>query len=93
MVRSHKRSERVAQAVREIVSNLLLTGDIHDPRLAQVVITDCRMTDDLGIARIYYTVLGVGPPRGRRRRAVRGSARRPRWIGGATVGGLRRRGR
>jgi ribosome-binding factor A len=55
--------------VREIVGNLLLGGDIHDPRLARVVVTGCRVTDDLGIARVYYTVLDEGLSPGQREAA------------------------
>lgn len=49
-----KRNTRVAELIREEVANLLLRGEIKDPRLENVFITTVRMTDDLGLVRIYF---------------------------------------
>jgi len=37
---------------------MLLMREVRDPRLADITITEVRVTPDLLIARIYYTVLG-----------------------------------
>jgi len=37
---------------------MLLMREVRDPRLADVTITEVRITPDLLIARIYYTVMG-----------------------------------
>ncbi len=52
-----KRSCRVAQAVLRELS-LLLVEKIADPRLQPVTLSRVDVTDDLGLAKIYYTVLG-----------------------------------
>ena len=52
-----RRQRRVAELVhREL--GLLLMREVRDPRLADVTITEVRMTPDLLIARVYFTVLG-----------------------------------
>jgi ribosome-binding factor A len=51
------RSEKVANAIRECLSELLLT-QVHDARLSQVVITDTRVSGDLRNANVYYTLMG-----------------------------------
>lgn len=52
-----KRSIRVAQAIQQELAVLLLEK-IADPRLQAVSISRVVVTDDLGLAKIYYTVLG-----------------------------------
>jgi len=52
-----KRSARVAEAIRMELSTLLI-GKVADPRLQGVSIARVEVTDDLSLAKIYYTVLG-----------------------------------
>ena len=37
---------------------MLLMREVRDPRLASITLTEVRVTPDLQIARVYYTVLG-----------------------------------
>lgn len=53
----YKRSEKVAEAVHEEVSRLLVKG-IKDPRVGFVTITAVKVTDDLHLATIFFTVVG-----------------------------------
>jgi len=53
----YKRSEKVAEAIHQIVSELLLHG-LKDPRIGFVTITGVKMTDDLSMATIYFSVVG-----------------------------------
>lgn len=55
---SSYRPERVAGEIHRVISELLLSGNIKDPRVALVTLTEVQVTRDLGLARIYYTVLG-----------------------------------
>ena len=48
-----KRSLRVAERVRAELMDLLLRGAIRDPRAQDLVISSVRVTDDLGMARVY----------------------------------------
>jgi len=52
-----KRSEKVAEAVHEIISELLVKG-LKDPRIGFVTITGVKVTDDMHLATVYFTVIG-----------------------------------
>lgn len=52
-----KRSEKVAEAIHEMVSELLIKG-LKDPRIGFVTITGVKIADDLGLATIYFSVIG-----------------------------------
>jgi ribosome-binding factor A len=52
-----KRSEKVAEAIHEMVSGLIVKG-LKDPRIGFVTITGVKVTDDLRLATIYFTVIG-----------------------------------
>lgn len=51
------RSERVAAAIQEEVSNIL-HDELNDPRLGFVTIVRVEITPDLRYAKIFYSVLG-----------------------------------
>ncbi len=53
----YKRSEKVAEAIHEMVSGLLVKG-LKDPRIGFVTLTGVKVTDDLHLATIYFTVIG-----------------------------------
>jgi len=52
-----RRQRRVAEQIHRDLS-LLLMREVRDPRLEGVTITEVRVTPDLLIARIFFTVLG-----------------------------------
>lgn len=52
-----RRPARVAEAIREELAGLLVKK-IRDPRLSGVLITSVEVSDDLGHARVMYSVLG-----------------------------------
>lgn len=51
------RTLKVADRIKVVVAQLLETK-IKDPRLGFVTITDARVTGDLQMASVFYTVLG-----------------------------------
>ncbi len=51
------RRERLAEAMREVLSEMLLT-EIKDPRLAGVVVSAVELSGDLKLARAYFSVFG-----------------------------------
>lgn len=51
------RRARLAHAIREVLSELLLT-EVKDPRLAGVVISEVELSGDLKLARAYFSVIG-----------------------------------
>jgi ribosome-binding factor A len=52
-----KRSEKVAEAVHELISELLVKG-LKDPRIGFVTITGVKVSDDLHLATVFFTVIG-----------------------------------
>jgi len=53
---------RVNEAVREVISAHITAGDLRDPRIGFVTVTDVDTSRDLAHARVYVSVLG-GPER------------------------------
>lgn len=53
----HKRSDKVAETIHATISTILSRG-LNDPRIGFVTITGVEVTDDLHLARIFFTVIG-----------------------------------
>ena len=49
------RADRVSGLIQEVLSELL-KKNIRDPRLAMATITSVKMSRDLRLARIYFTI-------------------------------------
>ena len=56
MALSH-RVERVAEQIREEVSQILST-EVSDPGIGLITVTRVKVTPDLSLARIYWTSMG-----------------------------------
>ena len=54
---SSNRAEKVADLLKREIS-LILSQEVKDPRLQNINITAVKVTDDIGIAYLYYTVIG-----------------------------------
>jgi len=52
-----KRCEKVAEAIHEEISSLLVKG-VKDPRVGFVTVTGVKVTDDLHLATVYFSVMG-----------------------------------
>ncbi len=57
-----KRSEKVAEAIHEEISGLLIKG-VKDPRIGMVTVTGVKVTDDLHLATVYFSVIGTDADR------------------------------
>ncbi len=58
-----KRADRVADLIKQEISEIL-RREAGDPRIANITVTDVKLTDDLRSARIYFVELGqdkLGP--------------------------------
>ncbi len=60
MPREFPRSRRLEEAIQRILGEAL-SGKVRDPRLKGVVVTDVQVSRDLGVARVYYTLLSGEP--------------------------------
>ena len=56
MPRDFPRSRRIEDQIQRILSEVLRTG-MRDPRLKDAYITAVRVSRDLGVAWVYYSVL------------------------------------
>lgn len=59
------RPERVGQEIQAAVAELLIRGDIHDPRIGYITITGVKVSPDLRVARIYYSMIGTDEEKAR----------------------------
>ena len=53
-----RRTERVAEAIREVVSAAILF-EIKDPRVQGVTVTRCEVTGDLRHAKVHVSLMGT----------------------------------
>jgi len=58
MPRDFPRSRRIEDQIQRVLSDVLRT-ETRDPRLNNVIITGVRVSRDLSVAWVYYTVLQV----------------------------------
>ena len=68
MALSH-RVERVAEQIREEVSQILST-EVADPGIGLVTVTRVKVTPDLSLARVYWTILGDEAERKKTQKAL-----------------------
>ena len=54
---SSNRPDKIADLLKKEVS-LILSHEVKDPRLQNMNITAVKVTDDIGIAYVYYTIIG-----------------------------------
>jgi ribosome-binding factor A len=52
-----ERMRRVDEAIREVIGGAV-TGELKDPRVGFVTVTDVRTSADLSHAQVYVSVLG-----------------------------------
>ncbi|MBI4888308.1 MAG: 30S ribosome-binding factor RbfA [Acidobacteria bacterium] len=62
------RPDRVADQIRQEISELLTRGAVHDPGIGFITLTRVQVSPDLQVARVFYTTLG--DPKARRETAL-----------------------
>lgn len=55
---NYKRSDRVADVIKEEVASMILHGDIKDPRIGFVTITRVELTPDMKEAKVFFSQIG-----------------------------------
>lgn len=53
-----RRAERLAEQIKAEIS-LIIAGEVEDPRVGFVTVTDARLTPDLRYAKIYVSIMGT----------------------------------
>jgi ribosome-binding factor A len=61
---------RVGEQIRDVLSEMLARGDVHDPGIGFITLTRVQVTPDLQIARVFYTSLGDAQARANTARAL-----------------------
>ncbi len=54
---SKRRPDQVAETVRQVIAELLLT-ELRDPRIGFVTVTGVQVTNDLAVATVRVSVMG-----------------------------------
>ena len=57
MQSSGSRAERIADRIKDEVSQVL-SFEVKDPAIGLLTVTHVRMTSDMGLAHVYYTLIG-----------------------------------
>jgi ribosome-binding factor A len=57
MAQGH-RPDRVGDQIRQELSELLSRGVVHDPGIGFITLTRVKMSPDLQLARVFYTMMG-----------------------------------
>ena len=66
---TNPRAARIAALIQRVIASSM-EAQLHDKRLANVTITEVRVTNDLQLAKVYWTQLGhAGREQGERKRA------------------------
>lgn len=55
---SYSRADRVGDLIRKEIADILLHGDVRDPRVGFVTITTVKMSKDLKHAKVYFSIIG-----------------------------------
>ena len=53
------RPERVGQEIQAAVADLLARGLLRDPRIGFITITGVKVSPDLRVARVFYSMIGT----------------------------------
>jgi ribosome-binding factor A len=64
------RPNRVADQIRQELSELLTRGEVHDPGIGFITLTRVQVSADLQMARVFYTTLGDAKARKETARAL-----------------------
>jgi len=54
----YRRADRLGPLIRQEIAQMLERGRIHDPRLKKITITKIDMTEDLKLARVFFSLIG-----------------------------------
>ena len=52
------RPDRVGEQIRDVISEILTRGEVHDPGIGFITLTRVQVTADLQLARVFYTTMG-----------------------------------
>ena len=60
---THVRPDRVGQEIQAAIASLITRGELRDPRIGFITITGVKVSPDLRVAKVYYSMLGTDEER------------------------------
>ena len=60
---THSRPERVGQEIQAAIGQILSRGELRDPRIGFITITGVKVSPDLRVARVFYSMIGTAKER------------------------------
>ena len=60
---THSRPERVGQEIQAAIGELINRGDLRDPRIGFITVTGVKVSPDLRVARVFYSMMGTAEER------------------------------
>jgi ribosome-binding factor A len=60
---THSRPERVGQEIQAAIGQILSRGELRDPRIGYITITGVKVSPDLRVAQVFYSMLGTDKER------------------------------
>lgn len=56
---THGRPEMVGREIQEAIASMVSRGELRDPRIGFITITGVKVSPDLRVARVFYSMLGT----------------------------------
>jgi ribosome-binding factor A len=53
------RPDRVAQEIQAAIASMITRGELRDPRIGFITITGVKVSPDLRVAKVFYSMLGT----------------------------------
>jgi ribosome-binding factor A len=53
-----RRPERVGAEIQAAIADLLTRGELRDPRIGYITLTGVKVSPDLRVARVFYSLIG-----------------------------------
>ena len=53
-----RRPDRVGAEIQAAIADLLTRGDLRDPRIGYITLTGVKVSPDLRVARVFYSLIG-----------------------------------
>lgn len=56
---THARPDRVGQEIQAAIGDILARGDLRDPRIGYITVTGVKVSADLRVAQVFYSMIGT----------------------------------
>jgi ribosome-binding factor A len=66
----HSRPERVGQEIQAAVASIVSRGLLRDPRIGFITITGVKVSPDLRVAKVFYSMMGTDEQRAETERGL-----------------------